>query len=160
MHCNHEPTPFTYGVQFPDLLVSLPQEEWDTRAMISEDLVVIDGEQFFIRGNLSIPIRDHEQSMNWGIWFSLSHGSFTQTVHAWETPGRENIVKPAFSWVSNNLPSYPSTREVMANVHMAPIGNIPHAVLNEEQDHPLSRDFHHGISMERAMEIDRIVNGR
>jgi hypothetical protein len=50
------------------------------------------------------------------------------------------------------LPYYEKTYSLKTDVHPQIGGNRPYIVL-EKCDHPLSKDYHQGITVERAQEI-------
>lgn len=64
-----------------------------------------------------------------------------------------------FGWFCNYLPYYERTYGLKAQVRPRSDGTRPYIFL-EETDHPLSVDFHQGISIERAREIAEAVMHR
>jgi hypothetical protein len=57
-----------------------------------------------------------------------------------------------FSWLSSQISEYPDTLNVKMFAHIQEPKNRPHFRL-ERSDHPLSLEYHHGISPERVKEI-------
>ena len=57
-----------------------------------------------------------------------------------------------FSWLSTQIPEYPDTLNLKMYAHIQEIGLRPHFRL-EQTDHPLSREYHKGITPERVKEI-------
>jgi hypothetical protein len=59
-----------------------------------------------------------------------------------------------FSWLSNSISEYPDTLNLKMYAHTQIIGQYPKFEL-EPTDHPLSQEFHNGITPERVKEIMR-----
>jgi hypothetical protein len=64
-----------------------------------------------------------------------------------------------FGWFCNYLPYYTGTYALKTQVRPRTGGTRPYLEL-EETDHPLSIDYHQGISIERAQEIAEAVMHR
>lgn len=131
------------------LLVRYPQAEHKTRVRCSEDLCAVDDEFFFARVNLEIPIVGAGELFLWGIWVSLSWRSFDDYTERFE---RREAGGPYFSWLANELPGYPPLAGQKSRI-FARAGGLRPLVELEESDHPLSVDFHKGMSAERAEAI-------
>jgi len=54
----------------------IPEEERGQRALLSEDFCVIDREAFYVRCVLTVPISGLDDSLEWGVWSSLSEVNF------------------------------------------------------------------------------------
>jgi hypothetical protein len=66
--------------------------------------------------------------------------------------GERVELPPMFSWLSNWISDYPDTRNLKMHAHIQEPGMRPHFEL-EAADHPLSQEYHHGITPERIKEI-------
>jgi len=119
---------------------------------------VIDGEHFFVRANLRIPIAGRDEHFEWGVWTTLSKPNFLRMTDLWQTPGRETE-PPYFGWLSPELRLVygQSTINLKTHVHTQPVGSRPHVEL-EHTDHPLAVEQHHGITWERVEEIAAILH--
>ena len=63
------------------------------------------------------------------------------------------LEQPAmFSWLSTNIPEYPDTLSLKMYAHIQEPGMRPYFSL-ELTDHPLSQEYHRGITPERVKEI-------
>jgi hypothetical protein len=119
---------------------------------LSSDQCVIQGQAFFVRGLIEIPVTDLDEVFSWGVWVSLSHEKFARAAELWETPGRESE-PPYFGWLSTDLPIYsPSTINLKTNLHTRPVGQRPLIEL-EPTDHPLAVEQRSGITMARVQQI-------
>jgi hypothetical protein len=122
-----------------------PQLELAEGCQLTSDACVINGEHFFIRGLIRVPIVGHSEHFAWGVWASLSEDNFWQTMDSWETPGREES-PPMFGWLSTELSGYvESTLNLRTLVHTQPVGERPHIEL-EPTEHPLVMEQRNGIT--------------
>lgn len=121
------------------------------RGELSTDLCVIDGEQFYLRGLVEIPVLECAEPFAWGVWVSLSRTSFQRAYELWNEERR--VEEPSyFGWFSNKVPGYPDTLHLKTAVVFRAVGLRPYVEL-EPTDHPLALEQRHGISMARVREI-------
>jgi hypothetical protein len=146
----HDELPFAFHVLEP--AVWTPELAADEDSWLEEELCVIKGEHFFIRGLVRIPVVDADQDFEWGVWTSLSRDNFARTLKIWDREGRE-AEPPMFGWLSVQLPGYdPPTFSLQTMVHTQPVGLRPLVEL-EPTDHPLAVEQHEGITVARVQEI-------
>jgi hypothetical protein len=147
----HDGLPPAVGIDAPDY--------WDPamrrrrRCRLTTDTCVIDGENFFIRAVLLLPVVDAEQDFEWGIWVSQSEANFRfrRKLRNRFDPER---VSPTFGWLSNELPGYePSTLEVTVTLQSDPSPGMRPFVDVEPSDHPLSVEQREGITVARVREL-------
>lgn len=150
---HHDEVPLCFLAPMPAYAARIDEAEWAERVELSSDQCVVDGEHFFVLGNLDIPILGHAEVLRWTVWSTLSEKNFLRASELWETPGREGE-EPYFGWLSNAVPGYESTLSLPLQVRTQPVGIRPLLVV-EEPDHPLFRDQREGISWQRACEISR-----
>lgn len=123
---------------------------------LTSDQCVIDGEAFFVRGLIEIPVVDSDHVFTWRVWASLSKENFARADKLWETTGRENE-PPYFGRISTDLGLYsPSTINLKSHVHTRPVGQRPLIEL-EPTDHPLAVEQRSGITLERVQEIAEAI---
>ena len=121
------------------------------KSFLDEDYCAINEESFFIRGLLHLPILGTGETFRWGIWGSLSRENFETVLRREASPGSIET-PPMFSWLSSQIGDYPDTLNLKMYAHFQGRGERPHFRL-ENADHPLSREYHRGISPERVKEI-------
>ncbi|WP_111936010.1 DUF2199 domain-containing protein [Paraburkholderia bryophila] len=148
----HEGEP-SIGFKVPGYLLDIAEADREARAWWNEDLCVIDSRYFFARACLEIPIIGAAEPFLWGIWVSLSEHNFKdyEAKLASGDPGG-----PYFSWLANQLPGYPSVEGLKARTFPQAGTDRPLVEL-AESDHPLSIDFHGGITEARARELFALV---
>ena len=119
------------------------------RSVLGSDQCVIEEEQWFLRGLLSIPVTDGGEDVVFGVWLSVSEGTFDRAVELWENPGR--VRDPAYpGWLANDVPGYdPPTTGLLARLRSQPVGKRPLVQLHAVE-HPLVVDAENGIDAERA----------
>lgn len=108
-----------------------------------------DGIHYFIRVCLEVPIHGFDEPFLWGIWSSLSKENFDRYLDTYDNPDTNDEY---FGWLCNYLPYYSDTYAMKMHVYPREDNNRPYVIL-EESDHPLSIDFHNGISVGKAQEI-------
>ncbi len=154
----HDDVPLCFIAPAPWVVDVIPAAERARRVELGEEQCIVDGEHFFVRANLDLPIIGHHETVRWTVWSSLSLANFERTCELWTTPGRESE-PPYFGWLSTALPGYPDTRTLQVQVCTEPVGIRPRLVL-AVQDHPLARDQADGISWSRAMELSKAALGK
>lgn len=152
---SHGELPLHYGVEAPLAYYDVPEEERQSRTLLSSDQCVIDDKYFFIVGNIDIPVVGHDEAFSWDVWVSLSPKKFKRALELWTTPGRESE-PPYFGWLSTSLPGYPETLNLKTNVHTRAVGRRPFVEL-EPTDHPLAIEQRTGITWDRVREIAELA---
>jgi len=154
-HCHtcgawHDELPFGYGTPAPAYWNE--DVARDRRSRLGEEQCVIEGEHFFVRGRVCLPVEGVDERFEWGVWVSLSEESFLRMSERWEEQGREDEL-PMFGWLSSDLPTYePSTLNLAAMVYTQPVGTRPLIEL-EACSHPLSVEQREGITLARVQEL-------
>lgn len=149
----HEELPLSWGAPAPICYEGLSEDERVTRAQLADDFCVLDGEHFFIRGLLEIPIIGRRERFGWGVWTTLSKANYERVQRIWGSPDRGKI-GPMFGWLSTSLaPFYPETLNLKTNVHLEPPPFIPSIEIQQPCDHPLAIEQRNGISMQRVVAI-------
>jgi len=72
----------------------------DPLNVLDPEICIINGQGFFVRGLIEIPVTDHDDTFAWNVWVSLSKDNFFRAVELWDRPGRETE-PPYFGWLSN-----------------------------------------------------------
>jgi hypothetical protein len=122
-----------------------------SKTFLDMDNCSINGESFFVRGLIRLPIIGTAETFRWGAWGSLSRDNFETLLKMDDDPMRIELPR-MFSWLSSQLPEYPDTLNLKMYAHIQAPGMRPHFEL-EPTDHPLAQEYHHGIAPERVKEI-------
>jgi hypothetical protein len=138
------------GFEAPAYYYGVPQEERASRTFLTGDLCAVDDETFFVRSVLHVPVAGHQETLEWGVWSSLSEANFLKYRDTFDDADQSKL-GPMFSWFASKLPGYPSTLSLRCNVVPADNRRRPHIEFDPSQDHPLIADMKNGISLERAI---------
>lgn len=134
----------------PAHYLGTPEGERADRAKLNEDFCMIDRKAFYVRCVLKVPISGTGDSLEWGVWSSLSEANFkkyNETFHDLD----QSKIGQMFSWFASSLPDYPSTLNLRCNVMPGDGGKRPLVRFDPSQDHPLIDDIRNGITLERAI---------
>lgn len=147
----YDELPLTFGNDFPDHYFSVPPDERETRIKKEESLCVVDGKHFFHRGQLIIPITDHDQDLIFNVWTSISEDNFVKRNDLWNNPERVNE-EPYFGWLQTTIPTYGDTLNLKTIAIENEVGNIP-TIQMIEDGHSLTIDQEKGITFNKALQI-------
>jgi hypothetical protein len=128
--------------------------EWEeaiNETFINEDYCAIEDRDFFVRGVIHLPIIGAAETFRWGVWGSVSRENFKKLLDLNDDPKRVELPE-MFSWMSSRIPEYPETLNLKMYAHIQEVGWRPNFRL-ELTDHPLSQEYHQGITPERVKEI-------
>jgi hypothetical protein len=137
------------GMHAPDPYLAVPENERAARTTFTPDRCTVrfeDGEHYFIRGVLSIPVHGQKAPFGLGLWVSQSQANFERYAR------NEEPLGPTFGWLVNQLAHYPPTRLLKATVHFRD-RNLRPSIELEPTDHPLAVEQRTGISVARAWDI-------
>jgi len=128
-----------------------------SKNFLSEDFCVLNGEYFFVRCVLFVPIIGGDgQHLGYGSWSTLSQQNFESYMDTFDD-GEQDKLGPWFGWFSNRLHGYPDTLNLKCQVQPQSKRQRPIITL-EPTDHPLAREQRDGITLDRLLEI-YAVNG-
>jgi hypothetical protein len=123
-----------------------------TRHFLSEDFCVLDGEHFFVRCVLFLPLKGTEgQSFGIGVWSTLSEKNFERYRETFDS-GEQGELGPWFGWFSNRLEGYPDTLNLKCQVHPR-AGRLRPWIEITAADHPLAAEQREGITFDRLAVI-------
>jgi hypothetical protein len=153
----HKNVPLSWGPDAPAAWAAMPPEIRDKRGELGTDQCVIDGERFFIRGRIEIPVVDTKEIFAWLVWAEVDQSDFMKMGELWTTPGREKNSPIYGGRIANELSIYPSpTLGVSINLHTRPVGHRP--FFEVMADHSIGKEQRNGISSHRVQEIADILS--
>ena len=124
--------------------------ESDTNSLLTDDLCIIEGRDYFVRGVIHIPIHNQEETFDWGVWVSHKKENF-ELYREHFNDGVQ--IGPFFGWLSTRLDYYSEdTLNLKTRVHYRTNGHRPWIEL-EPTDHPLSVQQRDGITISQAWAI-------
>jgi hypothetical protein len=119
---------------------------------INDDFRILEDRHFFVRAVFEIPIIGQSQSLEWGVWGSLSKANFQLYWDSFDDTDQSRI-GAMFSYMSNELNGYPGSLGLRSGLFPRDDRQRPLLILDDEQDHPLVRDQQRGITASRAIEL-------
>lgn len=134
-------------------------EEWRPNSeirtssnILTEDFCILNGEHFFVRCILSLPIiTKPDISFGFGAWATLSRKNFDLYLDTFDS-GEQAGLGPWFGWFSNRLNGYPDTLNLRSQVRPRDGRQRPYIEL-ESAEHPLALEQRNGITFDRLLEI-------
>ena len=147
----HDELPMRLGPSAPAMWFSIAPDERATRAELSSDQCVIDGQHFFILGRIIIPVNDSPDLFVWLAWVSLSEQSFARVCELWDSEGRESE-PPYFGWLQSELPYPVTTMSLKTSVQTMARGDRP-MISVEPGSHEISEEQKNGVTMARIREF-------
>ena len=148
---------FDLGCDRPDFWPVENGESPNSEALISshfasEDFCVIDGESFFVRCVLQIPLIGlSSQVFGYGVWSTLSRSNYELYRDGFDG-GAFDDGTVWTGWLSNRLSGYPDT--VSLKVFVIPQSGHQRPLIElMDQDHPLVGEQREGITYDRLVEI-------
>ena len=121
----------------------------DSSSLLTADLCIIEGRDYFVHGVIEIPVHDYEYEFGWGVWVSHKKENFEIYRRHFDSPE----IGPFFGWLCTKIDYYPkSTLDLKTMAHYRGGGLRP-KILLEESDHPLYRQQRDGISLAEAWKM-------
>ena len=147
------------GFMTPDNYDTLSEKDKTDLAEISEDFCVIsypDQTDRFIRTVLSISIHGTCETLDYGIWVSVSKESFEDYQENFKSETSEPIY---FGRICNKIRDYSeTTKGLHVNVQVRK-GGIRPEILLHQTEHQLIKDWETGITIEEAEKrIEKAIN--
>lgn len=138
----------------------LSVEERNSIAELSEDFCMIrhtDQTDRFIRVMLSLKVNDYCETLDYGLWVSLSEKSYEDYS---ENFNSENHEVTYFGWLCNHISGYErSTMGIPTTVYTRTGNQRPEIVPHESFEHPFVRDYFNGITkVEAERRIETMLN--
>ncbi len=121
----------------------------DPNSLLTGDLCIIEGRDFFVHGVIEIPVHDYEHEFGWGVWVSHKKENFEIYREQFDTPE----IGPFFGWLCTEIDYFSeSTLSLKTMVHYRGGGLRPRIVV-EPSEHPLYVQQRDGISLAEAWKI-------
>lgn len=138
----------------PDVVAELTSEQRSNRVQENSDLAVLDGERFFVRGVLPLPVVGGARPYNIGAWFEVDQRSFERIYVLWDEVGQAN--EPPFrASLANEIPLLPQNMGLAAELQLTGTFTRP-TVRLLSAPHPLVREQLEGITAHRAYEYSSL----
>ena len=147
-HQSHEELP-DLGSDRPAHYWDVAEEERDKRIKLTSDTCEIDGEHFFIRGVIEIPVFNYPEGFGFGVWVSQKEENYRTYLQNFDSAD----IGPYFGWLCTQIRYYSENTELLkTTVHFRGATLRPLIKLHE-CEHQLFIDQRDGISLDKAWEI-------
>jgi len=124
----------------------------DSDHILTEDFCILEGEHFFVRCVLELPlIGAGGERFGYGVWSTLSRPNFEKYRDTFDE-GEQAGFGPWFGWFSTRLNGYPDTLNLKCDVLPQNDRQRPLIRLHD-LEHPLAVESREGMSFERLREI-------
>ena len=144
----HDQLPRDVAYRRPTPHFEVPEGERARRVYETDDLCVIDGETYLIRGVLYLPIKGGDERFGWGVWARVGRRDFQRYMHAWEHD-TEDRVSPFAGRLASDLPAYPGSDHLELTVRLQSGGERPLFTVRSKT-HALGVDQREGITLAKA----------
>lgn len=141
----------SFSFDAPVYYYSIPAGEREARTELTSDTCVIDGNQFFAKGFLEIPVHGLEDTLSFTPWVSLSEVNFKRFQESQKVKDASTYGSMV-GWFSSRIEPYEKCLEVKAKLVLQDHNYRPDILL-EPTNLPLSVAFQNGISQEKLIEI-------
>lgn len=151
----HGELPLSYAIGLPDRCFAIPEAEREARVIVGDETCSIDDREFFLRGNIAIPITDYDEAFIWTVWVALSRRDFKRALAKWMRADR--VAEPPYDVaLATELPCYPPTMGLSAVLTTRPVGFRPDIRL-VGGSHPLAAAQASGIALAEVQRIAELV---
>jgi hypothetical protein len=142
----------------PEPIFRIDEAEREEQAWVGEDSAVLrrgDGERFFVRALLELPVEGEEGYFGYGAWIEVEPTAFEELVRLWhDADGWRS--RPFAGTLANDLHPYAFTEGLPVQIRLRDVKLLPLVEL-EDSDHELVRAQRNGISAHRAHELAATV---
>lgn len=150
--------------ELPELAFDAP-DPWEAlddlgrqRSLLEGDgceIHTADGDFYFVRGVLELPLRDAEGTWAFGVWCALTESGFDRFFDLFNDP-RRHEEPPLASRLGNELPGYDGSLNLKGRLNVIDPALRPTLVL-EDADHPLVRDQREGVMLDKIRTLFELV---
>jgi hypothetical protein len=121
----------------------------DPASQLTDDLCVIQGQDFFVHGVVEIPVHDYPAGFGWGVWVSHKQENFEIYREQFDTAE----IGPFFGWLCTEISYFPVSTVELKTMARYRGGGLRPAIEVQESDHPLYLQQRDGISLTEAWKI-------
>jgi hypothetical protein len=144
----HQGLPMDIGFARPGDFLAVPHAQRERRCRFTDDVGVIDGQRYYIRGVLLVPVRDTGDNFAWGIWVRVSQQDFERYQALWNVDGSG---EPPFTGHLSveDKPGYEGLDGHEASVQLRTASERP-AFQLAASEHRMAREQREGITLHQV----------
>lgn len=121
----------------------------DPNSLLTDDLCIIEGQHFFVRGVIEIPVHDYKHEFGWGVWVSHKQENFETYRKYFDSAD----IGPFFGWLCTKIDYYTEPTLSLKTMAYYRGGTLRPRIVLEPTKHPLAVQQREGISLAEAWEI-------
>ena len=121
----------------------------DPNSLLTEDLCIVEREDYFIRGVLQIPLLDRDDYFGWGVWVSLKKENFETYRKQFDS----DAIGPFFGWLSTEIDYFSTTTLNLPTTAKFVGGGTRPRIFMNDCEHQLRTNQQEGITLEAAWGI-------
>ena len=134
----------------PDAVVALSPEDRSSDVRESDDVCLMRGGRFFVRGVLPLPVTGRSVPYRIGLWVEVDETAYARVDERWNDPDQAD--EPAMpARVANAIPNLPDTLGLDAALRLTGPRSRPD-IFVADPSHPLALEQAGGITAHRAFE--------
>lgn len=146
----HREIPMSYGAKSPTTYFNLTEDERQN-SELTNDICVIAGKRFFIKGQIKIHVEGKDDPFSWNVWAEISKKDFEDEQENWNEENRF-LKKPYSGTLDTPLNCYPDTIGLKVKIQTQKVGLIPDITI-ESANHPLYFEQENGIDVKRVTQF-------
>lgn len=131
-----------------DVVAALSAYEQQSRCQANDDLCVMDGERFFVRCMINLPLQGRERHYGIGAWAEVSQTDFEKILVCWDDENQQKF-PPIAGKLANNVPLAVGSFGCEVAVKLTGKDTRPELVIADSHC-SLYDEQMHGISVHRA----------
>jgi hypothetical protein len=142
----------------PQPIFLLDEEEREQRSLVGDDSAVLhgdNGDRFFVRALLELPIAGEDGYFGYGAWIEVSKPDFATLRELWDDEDGWRS-EPVAGTLANELSPYAFTEGLHLQLKLRDVELLPLVEL-EDGEHELVRAQRNGISPHRAHQLAATV---
>lgn len=138
----------------PDEVAKLSMGDRARLVQENDDLCVLQGQRFFIRALLPLPVESRELPYCIGLWVEVTQATFDRVYDIWDST--EQLLEPSFAaQIANEIPTADGSLGLHAELRLTGPGTRPDVFLEPSQ-HQLYIEQAGGIDGHRASEYSAL----
>lgn len=142
----------------PDDVAALSDEELATRCKHSDDICILDGERFFVRCTIPLPVHKNATPYSIGAWAEISQPDFERICDLWSEADQAG--EPAIDGaLANQIPLTTGSLGCRVAVNLVGPASRPRMVITDEAC-SIFREQKEGIPAHRASEYSGVASKR
>lgn len=138
----------------PDIIAGLSEEEQNERCKHNDDSCELDGNRFFIRGLIPLPVQESSRAYCLGAWVEISEVDFKKVKQLWKDENQSEE-KPISGILANKIPLTEGTKDCITTLQLTGPNTRPEITIVDELC-TLYKEQKYSINIHRAREYSQV----